>query len=97
MRELRAWIEREIHLDLTNAPFDPQDETLVPKAGACARCPKRTGSVDSGKQTSNLCCLDPLRPLDLSGGGGRVYFTCRSCLAHGLSRSKFSDAPGCSD
>jgi len=24
--ELRAWIEREIHLDLTNAPFDPQDE-----------------------------------------------------------------------
>ena len=44
VRELRAWIEREIHLDLTNAPFDPQDETLLPKAGACARCPKRTGS-----------------------------------------------------
>jgi len=44
VRELRAWIEREIHLDLTNAPFDPQDETLMPKAGACARCPKRTGS-----------------------------------------------------
>src|SRR5437660_710178 len=44
VRELRAWIEREIHLDLTNAPFDPEDETLLPKAGACARCPKRTGS-----------------------------------------------------
>jgi ParB family chromosome partitioning protein len=44
VRELRAWIEREIHLDLTNAPFDPQDETLLPKAGAYARCPKRTGS-----------------------------------------------------
>jgi ParB family chromosome partitioning protein len=44
VRELRAWIEREIHLDLTNAPFDPQDEMLLPKAGACARCPKRTGS-----------------------------------------------------
>src|SRR5713226_2132167 len=44
VRELRAWIEREIHLDLTNAPFDPQDESLFPKAGACARCPKRTGS-----------------------------------------------------
>jgi ParB family chromosome partitioning protein len=43
VRELRAWIEREIHLDLTNAPFDPQDETLLPKAGACAPCPKRTG------------------------------------------------------
>jgi ParB family chromosome partitioning protein len=44
VRELRAWIEREIHLDLGNAPFDPQDETLLPKAGACACCPKRTGS-----------------------------------------------------
>lgn len=44
VRELRQWIEREIHLDLTNAPFDPQDETLLPQAGACARCPKRTGS-----------------------------------------------------
>ncbi len=44
VRELRGWIEREIHLDLANAPFDPQDETLLPKAGACARCPKRTGS-----------------------------------------------------
>ena len=44
VRELREWIEREIHLDLTNAPFDPQDETLLPSAGACARCPKRTGN-----------------------------------------------------
>jgi ParB family transcriptional regulator, chromosome partitioning protein len=44
VRELRSWIEREIHLDLTHAPFDPQDETLLPPAGACASCPKRTGS-----------------------------------------------------
>ncbi|MHB8617831.1 MAG: ParB/RepB/Spo0J family partition protein [Candidatus Acidiferrales bacterium] len=44
VRELRQWIEREIHLDLTNAPFDPQDETLLLSAGSCARCPKRTGS-----------------------------------------------------
>ena len=44
VRELRAWIEREIHLDLTNAPFDAQDETLLPSAGACSRCPKQTGS-----------------------------------------------------
>jgi ParB family chromosome partitioning protein len=44
VRELRAWIAREIHLDLTNAPFDPQDEKLLPSAGACSRCPKQTGS-----------------------------------------------------
>ncbi len=44
VRELREWIQREIHLDLTNAPFDPQDESLLPPAGSCARCPKRTGN-----------------------------------------------------
>ncbi len=44
MRQLREWLEREIHLDLTNAPFDPQDESLLPFAGSCAKCPKRTGN-----------------------------------------------------
>jgi len=44
VRELRGWIAREIHLDLINAPFDPQDEKLLPAAGACSRCPKQTGS-----------------------------------------------------
>jgi ParB family chromosome partitioning protein len=44
VRELRAWVEREIHLDITHAPFDPQDETLLPSAGSCTRCPKRTGN-----------------------------------------------------
>src|SRR5271168_1867864 len=44
VRELRQWIESEIHLDLTNAPFDPQDKTLLPAAGSCAACPKRTGN-----------------------------------------------------
>ena len=44
VRQLREWVEREIHLDLTNAPFDPQDESLVPSAGSCAKCPKRTGN-----------------------------------------------------
>jgi ParB family chromosome partitioning protein len=44
VRELREWIEREIHLDLTNAPFDTQDEILLPSAGSCTQCPKRTGN-----------------------------------------------------
>jgi len=44
VRELRAWVEREVHLDLSSAPFDPQDAALVPSAGACAKCPKRTGN-----------------------------------------------------
>jgi ParB family chromosome partitioning protein len=44
VRQLRTWVEQEIHLDLTNAPFDPQDEALLPLAGSCAKCPKRTGN-----------------------------------------------------
>jgi ParB family chromosome partitioning protein len=44
VRSLREWIEREIHLDITNAPFDGQDEKLLPAAGSCAACPKRTGN-----------------------------------------------------
>ncbi len=44
VRQLREWVEQEIHLDLTNAPFDTQDETLLPTAGSCPKCPKRTGN-----------------------------------------------------
>ena len=44
VRSLREWIEREIHLDISNAPFDPQDGNLLPSAGSCAACPKLTGN-----------------------------------------------------
>ena len=43
VRELAAWIESNILLQLASAPFDKQDETLVPNAGSCINCPKRTG------------------------------------------------------
>ena len=43
VRELAAWIESNILLQLASAPFDRQDETLVPGAGSCVNCPKRTG------------------------------------------------------
>src|SRR6201998_2510121 len=44
VRSLREWIERKIPLDISNAPFDPQDEPLLPAAGSCAACPKQTGN-----------------------------------------------------
>lgn len=44
VRQLRDWIDREIHLDLKNAPFDGNDANLLPAAGACSVCPKRTGN-----------------------------------------------------
>jgi ParB family chromosome partitioning protein len=43
VRELAAWIESNILLQLASAPFDKQDETLVPETGSCGNCPKRTG------------------------------------------------------
>ncbi len=43
VRELAAWIESNILLQLASAPFDKQDETLVPEAGSCVNCPKRSG------------------------------------------------------
>jgi ParB family chromosome partitioning protein len=43
VRELKAWIEQNILLSLDSVPFDKNDETLVPEAGSCAECPKRTG------------------------------------------------------
>jgi ParB family chromosome partitioning protein len=43
VRELAAWIESNILLQLGSVPFDKQDETLVPAAGSCVNCPKRTG------------------------------------------------------
>ncbi|MGH9685485.1 MAG: ParB/RepB/Spo0J family partition protein [Candidatus Acidiferrales bacterium] len=44
VRQLRDWIEGEIHLDLKNAPFDVNDANLLPAAGPCSTCPKRTGN-----------------------------------------------------
>jgi hypothetical protein len=44
VRQLRDWIEREIHLDLKNAPFDVNDANLLAAAGPCSSCLKRTGN-----------------------------------------------------
>jgi ParB family chromosome partitioning protein len=43
VRELAAWIEQNILLSLDSVPFNKNDATLVPEAGSCAECPKRTG------------------------------------------------------
>ena len=43
--ELAEWIEQNLHLDLRRAPFSTTDAALLPDAGACTTCPKRTGYV----------------------------------------------------
>lgn len=43
-REAAAYIQREYMLRLADAPFKRGDTTLLPTAGACTTCPKRTGA-----------------------------------------------------
>jgi ParB/RepB/Spo0J family partition protein len=56
-------VEQYILLELKSAGFDTSDTTLVPSAGACGPCPKRTGNAQdlfggvSGDE-ANLC-TDP--------------------------------------
>ena len=58
-KHLSTWIQTNLYLNLADAPFDRQDPTLKPEAGACATCPRR-----SGHNTSLFCdvqgdqCLD---------------------------------------
>lgn len=44
VRELANWIQSEIQMDLSKALFDVTDPRLVPAAGACGGCRKRTGA-----------------------------------------------------
>ncbi len=38
-----AWIQANLYLSLADAPFDREDPTLNPAAGACVTCPRRSG------------------------------------------------------
>jgi ParB family chromosome partitioning protein len=63
VRNLQFWIETNVLLILKDAPFDKRDAQLIPTAGSCADCPKRTGhnkllfGDDLGKQGDQ--CTDP--------------------------------------
>jgi ParB family chromosome partitioning protein len=58
-KHLAAWIQANLYLSLADAPFNREDPTLNPAAGACVTCPRR-----SGYNTSLFCdvqgdqCLD---------------------------------------
>ncbi len=44
LRHAAEMFEREFMLKLASAPFKITDESLVPAAGSCKACPKRTGA-----------------------------------------------------
>lgn len=58
--DLADAIARNFFLRLKDAPFDPNDEKLVPKAGSCLNCPKRTGfSPALFADIKDDTCTDP--------------------------------------
>src|SRR3984957_11842567 len=63
VRNLQFWIATNVLLILKDAPFNKRDPELLPAAGSCADCPKRTGhnkllfGDDLGKQGDQ--CTDP--------------------------------------
>ena len=62
VRHLREWIEHNILLELATAPFSKEDATLVPEAGSCVECPKRTGHntlLFEGIAAQHDSCSDP--------------------------------------
>lgn len=47
-RDAIEYLQREFCVSLKGAPFDRKDDMLVPEAGACTVCPKRSGSKVPG-------------------------------------------------
>jgi len=63
VRHLQHWIEHNVLLLLKQAPFNKRDAQLVPAAGSCVDCPKRTGHnkllfADVTESNSDAC-TDP--------------------------------------
>jgi ParB family chromosome partitioning protein len=65
LRDFTAWIQQNILLSLDSVPFDLNDATLVPEAGSCADCPKRTGfntllfgEMSHRDQCADAACLN---------------------------------------
>lgn len=60
-KEARNQIERELLLRLGGTTFDRKDAKLVPDAGACGPCPKRSGNNQDlfGDVKGDDLCTDP--------------------------------------
>jgi ParB family chromosome partitioning protein len=65
LRDFMAWIEQNILLSLDSVPFGKGDATLVPEAGSCADCQKRTcfnallfGEMSQRDQCTDAACFN---------------------------------------
>jgi ParB family chromosome partitioning protein len=62
VRHLQQWIEHNVLLLLKQAPFNKRDAQLVPAAGSCVDCPKRTGRnmlLFADVSGNSDACTDP--------------------------------------
>jgi ParB family chromosome partitioning protein len=79
---LQAWIEHNVYLSLKSVPFSKDDETLVPEAGSCANCPKRTGfNTLLFPEVREDSCADRVcfnRKLDAPSESPKYPTSCRS-------------------
>jgi len=60
INELRKYIAQNVMLVLASAPFNTNDATLIPNAGACTDCKKRTGNdrmLFSDVKQKDICTL----------------------------------------
>ena len=77
-KHVAAWIQTNLYLSLADAPFDREDPTLNPAAGACVTCPRR-----SGHNTSLFCDVQGDQCLDSACYHGKVEaFLDREIAAH---------------
>jgi len=77
-KHLAGWIQANLYLSLADAPFDREDPTLNPTAGACVTCPRR-----SGHNTSLFCDVQGDQCLDSSCYHSKVEaFLDREIAAH---------------
>lgn len=58
---LRNWLQRTVYRDLARVPWELGDADLLPRAGACDTCPKRSGhalALFPELQEGHNLCLD---------------------------------------
>jgi ParB/RepB/Spo0J family partition protein len=73
VKDLQEFVDSNIMNSLSSAPFDKADATLIPKAGACLTCPKRSGA-------SPLLFAE-IKDKDTCADRGCFFTKCRKFLA----------------
>jgi ParB family chromosome partitioning protein len=94
--ELKRWIEQNVLLKLADVPWRLDDEALLPAAGACVDCPKRSGSnaaLFGDLTVEDDVCLDP--KCFAAKQDATVQYHKDAAKVNGGELLKLSSKPGC--